>query len=129
MKYPGVGYSLVFPLRGMSLNATKVSIPINTFEYLLQLFTCSIKYHYPREAVEGGGMSSSHQAPADPGPSPSRQPGPSPPRQPHFRRSNSGSEKTTAKGGMFATSTRQQPSHYTVHPDWASEASGSFRKK
>ena len=113
----------------MLLKSVFLSTRFNHFEYLLQLFTCSIKYHYPREAMEGGGMSSSYQAPTDPGPSPSQQLGPSPPRQPHFRRSNSGSEKTTAKGGMFATSTRQQPSHYTVHPDWGSEASGSLRKK
>lgn len=29
--------------------------------------------------------------------------------------------ETTTKGSMFATSQRGQPSHYTIHPDWASE--------
>lgn len=48
----------------------------------------------------------------------------SPTHRPHYQRqrSSSGSEKTSpAQGGMFATN-RQQSAHYTVHPDWASEA-------
>ena len=47
----------------------------------------------------------------------------SPSHRPQSRRTGSGKERTSpAKGGMFATNQRQQPSHFTVHPDWASEA-------
>jgi hypothetical protein len=53
----------------------------------------------------------------------------SPTRRPHTRRSGSGKERGPAKGGMFTTSQRQLPAHYTVHPDWASESSGQQRKK
>ena len=50
----------------------------------------------------------------------------SPSHTSRYRRSSSTTEKGggAAKGGMFTTSQRQQPSHFTVHPDWASEYSG-----
>jgi len=44
-----------------------------------------------------------------------------------LRRSSSEREKST-KGSMF-TATRQQPSHYTVHPDWASETLDPYKRK
>ena len=44
----------------------------------------------------------------------------SPTRRVQYRRSSSDSDKAPAKGGLFK-STSQQPAHYTVHPDWASE--------
>jgi len=40
----------------------------------------------------------------------------------------SSSERQTTKGSMF-TATRQQPSHYTVHPDWASETLDPYKRK
>ena len=64
-----------------------------------------------RDVVEGSGSSRTDK-------------NTSPSRRPHSRRSGSGADKQgpAAKGGMFATSQRQQPSHFTVHTDWASEA-------
>ena len=50
-----------------------------------------------------------------------------PPRR-QLRRSSSEEKKMMTKGAMFA-GIRQQPSHYTVHPDWASEAIDPFKKK
>ena len=38
-------------------------------------------------------------------------------------------EKPVTKGSMFGTATKQQPSHFTVHPDWASESVGQPKKK
>ncbi|XP_065912754.1 uncharacterized protein [Dysidea avara] len=35
--------------------------------------------------------------------------------------------ETTTKGSMFASSQRTQPAHYTIHPDWTSEA-GTHKK-
>ena len=43
------------------------------------------------------------------------------------RRSNSGTEGS-AKGSMF-TAKREVPSHFTVHPEWASEVAGQPRRK
>jgi len=37
-----------------------------------------------------------------------------------FPRSKS---ETTTKGSMLGSSQRTQPAHYTIHPDWTSEAS------
>jgi hypothetical protein len=50
----------------------------------------------------------------------------SPSHRSRYRRSSSTTEKGggAAKGGMFATSQRQQPSHFTIHTDWASEYPG-----
>ena len=43
------------------------------------------------------------------------------------QRSNSQSEKNVTQG-MF-TANKQLPSHFTVHPDWASETVSQARKK
>ena len=48
------------------------------------------------------------------------------PSKKYRERSNS-SDKVT-KGSMFA-SNRQPSSHFTVHPDWASESTGQSIKK
>ncbi len=47
--------------------------------------------------------------------------------EPHYRlrRANSGKQ---AKRSTFAV-TKEMPSHYTVHPDWASESVGRPKRK
>ena len=51
-----------------------------------------------------------------------------PAREP-IKRRRSLTEKTVTKGSMFGTAAKQQPSHFTVHPDWASESVGQPKKK
>lgn len=73
-----------------------------------------------REAMQGGSVTNSHKTGGDQAAPPSH--------RPLYRRSSSGTEKSsTAKGGMFAAN-HQLPAHYTIHPDWASEATSHSHK-
>ena len=45
-----------------------------------------------------------------------------------YRRRRSRSNETTTKGSMF-NNKKELPSHFTVHPEWASEAAHTSHKR
>lgn len=51
-----------------------------------------------------------------------------PARHRQLRRSNSEKEGA-AKGSMFTAKQQQMPSHFTIHPDWTSEATGQPKRR
>ncbi len=50
------------------------------------------------------------------------------PAREQLKRRKSLTERTVTKGSMFSAK-RQQPSHFTVHTDWASESISQPKKK
>ena len=51
------------------------------------------------------------------------------PRRPSKPKNAQPEVTPVTKGSMFSQSTHQQPSHFTIHPQWASEANDTSAKK